>query len=443
MGNKGFKLSNLRWWILGMDALLLALNYGDRAALGIGAPHIIKEFGFSNTVWGIIIGAFSFGYAPFCFVGGWTSDKFGPRKIMALAAFWWSLFTALTAVGVGFISFLILRILFGFGEGPQGSVTAKTMGNWFPQREMGAAMGISQASTPLGGAICTPIVAWMIAASGSWRLPFIILGAIGIVCAIGWYIVVRDKPEQHPWITAKELAYLNGGDFGKRPEFAADGTVPPVSKYLKQPLVWSTAFAFFGYAWVLFTFLSWFPIYLVQARHLDIKSLAISASIPWITGTIGMAIGGVITDWIGRKTGNPAKARKWFMVICLIGVGITFAPSAMVQSVTGAVTLMAISVFLLYLTGAQYFSIIADLVPSSRIGGVAGFVHFIANTAGIVAPIITGALVTSTGQWGWGFGIGAIVIAIGALGMAFFGKIDKMEDVPDQVQGSKSHHSFH
>ncbi|GMA60726.1 hypothetical protein [Alicyclobacillus fastidiosus] len=174
---------------------------------------------------------------------------------------------------------------------------------------------------------------------------------------------------------------------------------------------------------MLFTFLNWFPDYLVQARHINIKNLAISGGIPWVAGAIGIIIGGLLTDWLGRKTGKTTVVRKWVVVISLLGAGAAFVPSALASSLISAVTLMAVSVFLLYLTGAQYFAIIAEVVPSSRVGGVMGFVHFIANLAGILAPSITGALVGMTHTWSIGFAIGAVMAGIGALGLAVFGKV--------------------
>ncbi len=96
---------------------------------------------------------------------------------MGLAIAWWSLFTIATAAGVSFLSFMIIRFLFGFGEGPQGSVTAKTMANWFPQRELGGALGVAGAATALGGAIGTPFVVWLIAAS-AWIHRRSIRGAV-------------------------------------------------------------------------------------------------------------------------------------------------------------------------------------------------------------------------------------------------------------------------
>jgi ACS family hexuronate transporter-like MFS transporter len=422
-----FRVAHLRWIVLGADALLLALNYGDRAALSVGAPYILNEFHFNDATWGLILSAFFVGYAPFCFVGGWSSDRFGPRKIMGTAVIWWSAFTALTVIGFNVVSFALLRILFGIGEGPQATVTAKLVGNWFPQRETGVALGIANGATPLGGAIATPLVIAMILGSGgNWRLPFIVLGIIGALFALGWFTIVRDTPESHPWMTVSELAALNSGRLPRKPEMVVDDTAPPVGFYLRRPIVWTTAFAFFGYAWVLYVFLSWFPLYLVQAHHIQIKSLAISATIPWIAGAFGFVSGGYLSDAIARRTGNAAQARKWTMVACLIAVGLAFAPSAFVQSVGAAVTLMSVCVFLLYLTGAQYFAILADTVPASRLGGVGGFVHFIANCAGILAPAITGSLVSATHSWVSGFVVGGGIVILGAIGVALFGRLDNL-----------------
>jgi ACS family hexuronate transporter-like MFS transporter len=156
-----------RWAVLGIDFLVLGLNYADRAAISVAAPFMIKEFGFSNAVFGLILSAFFWGYAPFNFIGGYTSDKFGPRWVMGIAVAWWSAFTAITAFGFSFLSFWIIRFLFGFGEGPQAVVTAKTMSNWFPQREFGRSLGIANSATPLGGAVAAPIVTGILATTNN------------------------------------------------------------------------------------------------------------------------------------------------------------------------------------------------------------------------------------------------------------------------------------
>jgi MFS transporter, ACS family, hexuronate transporter len=417
----GRRVPRYRWAVLTMDFLVLGLNYADRAAIGVAAPVIMAEYGFSKSTWGWISAIFFVGYAPFCFVGGYTSDRWGPRKVMGVAAVWWSLFTALTAAGFSFVSFMIIRFLFGFGEGPQASVTAKTMSNWFPQRRLGTALGLSQASTPLGGAVGTPVVvALMQAFHGNWRAPFIILGVIGALFAAGWWAVVRDRPSQCRWVSPAEIAEV-AADSGNAPavpgrEGAAADDGSGLATYLRHPLVITTALAYFGYAWVLYAFLNWFPDFLVKAHGLDLHKLAFTGAIPWLCGFVGLALGGVFTDALGRRVGL-FRARKWTVVAGLLVVAVAFAPIGVVRSTFSAVTLMAVVVFVLYVVGAQFFAVIGPVIPRPRFGAVAGFVSFVANIAGILSPVVIGYM-----SWGLAFAVSAVVAALPALALATFGR---------------------
>jgi ACS family hexuronate transporter-like MFS transporter len=405
---------------------VLVLNYADRAALGVAGPRIIDDLGLTKSEFGLLSSIFFVGYAPFCFIGGWLSDRYGPRSIMGIAVGWWSIFTALTAAGAGFMSMLLLRFLFGFGEGPQGAVSTKTMRNWFPQREMGTAMGLTQGATPLGGVIGTPLVAGIIAVTGSWRVPFIILGILGVLCAIGWFAVVRDRPDLHTWAAQRDIDEQRE----QIAPLAATGTneghgsepARPLREYLTTPLVLATAVAFFGYAWVLYTFLTWFPIYLVEQQGVDIKGLGFAGAVPWVFGVAGLIVGGVVTDRLGVRTGRPARARRLVIVGGLLVTAVLFSAISLVNTAGAAVALMAAVVFMLYITGAQYFAIIADVVPSQRLGGVMGFVHAIANLAGILAPAVVGFMVNDTGSWAATFVVSGAICVVGALTMAIFGR---------------------
>ncbi|MDR5756320.1 hypothetical protein QCE88_05040 [Caballeronia sp. LZ035] len=53
----------------------------------------------------------------FCFIGGWSADRYGPRLALTMSMLW-SLFCGLTAATVGLASLLAVRIAFGMGEGP-------------------------------------------------------------------------------------------------------------------------------------------------------------------------------------------------------------------------------------------------------------------------------------------------------------------------------------
>lgn len=414
----------VRWWILGITSLVLVLNYADRAAFGVAGSEIIKEFGLTKTEFGFISSVFFFGYAPFCFIGGWLADKYGPRTVMGGAVAWWSIFTALTAAGTGYVSFCIIRFLFGFGEGPQGSVTIKTMRNWFPQRQMGTAVGLSQGCTPLGGVIGTPLVGWLLATSGDWRVPFLVLGVLGVLMAIGWWVIVRDMPSVHPWASQAEADELQAENAAADAKIGLiEEAVEPLGTYLRKPLVLATAVAFFGYAWVLYTFLSWFPVYLVEARGVQLKDVAWIGAVPWVLGVIGYMLGGILTDRIALRTGNPAGARKAMIIVGLSGTAVLIGSISLVTSLTPAVALMSAVVFLLYLTGSQYFLLISDTMPKQRLGGIVGFVHTIANTSGIFAPLLVGIIVDQTKSWSLTFGISAAICIVGVLALVIFGRL--------------------
>ena len=184
----------------------------------------------------------------------------------------------------------------------------------------------------------------------------------------------------------------------------------------------ATAAAFFGYAWVLYTFLTWFPVYLSEEQGVNIGELAVAATVPWLLGIAGFVVGGIVTDRVAIRTGHPARARKMMIVIGLLVTAVMFSAIGAVNSAGAAVALMSAVVFVLYLTGAQYFAIIADVVPGARVGSVMGFVHAIANVAGILAPAIVGYIVEDTGSWAATFGLSGAVCVAGALIMAVYGR---------------------
>ncbi|CAH5422280.1 Hexuronate transporter [Klebsiella pneumoniae] len=196
-------------------------------------------------------------------------------------------------------------------------------------------------------------------------------------------------------------------------------TAHSLGYYLKQPIILVTAFAFFCYNYILFFFLSWFPSYLVQQHHLDIKQMSLTTMIPWIVGFVGLALGGYISDKIFKLTGRLLLSRKIVLVVCLLMAAICVGLAGTVSSVVPAVLLMSVSIFFLYVTGAIYWAIIQDVVHKSRVGGASGFIHLIGSVSGIVGPIVTGYIVQSTGKFDSAFVLAGTIAALGALLVLF------------------------
>ena len=87
------------------------------------------------------------------------------------------------------------------------------------------------------------------------------------------------------------------------------------------------------------------------------------------------------------------------LVTCLFLSAVCIGFAGLVSTTVSAVTLVALSVFFLYLTGAIYWAIVNDVVDPDNVGSVGGFMHFLANTAGIIGPTLTGYIVDTSGTY--------------------------------------------
>ncbi|AIY42745.1 Hexuronate transporter [Collimonas arenae] len=405
-----------RWFIVFMLFLACIISYLDRVALSVAAPLIAKEFNLDPAHLGIVFSAFFVGYALFCFVGGYAADRFGARRVLIAAISVWSIFCCLTAVASGLLSLLVIRVIFGAGEGPLATCTNKIISRWFDRKEQTTAVGFANSGLQLGAALAGPVIGLM-AVRWGWRIPFVVIGAVGLLWALMWTIFSSDQPEGNRWIRGAGKLPASEKSPGDATEALPNR---PLMAYLKSPTILATSLAGFGYAYILYFFLSWFPSYLMMERHLSLSSMSIANMIPWGLGFIGIASGGFISDLIFRWTGNALRARKIVIVGGLLVAAACVALAGVADSVGAAVALMAVTVFFMNLTLSGYWAIILDTVEPGRMGGVGGFVHFLANTAGILAPILTGFLVQWTKVFTSAFILSGGIALAGALAVAFF-----------------------
>jgi ACS family hexuronate transporter-like MFS transporter len=418
------------------------LNYLDRAALSVMAPLIKGDLHIDDAQMGILFSAFFIGYCLFCFIGGWSADRFGPRKVFGLAAAFWSVFCGATALVTGFGHLLVVRVMFGIGEGPMGTTTNKSISNWFPRKEVGRAVGFTNAGQPLGAAIAAPIVG-LVGLHFGWRIAFVVIAALGFVWLAAWMILFRDKPEQHPRVSEAERTLI-----------ASDRPATPVTSGMKEKDVhtlWYYVFskpvlgvatAFFCFNYIQYFFLSWLPSYLTDFQHLDIRSMSIIGILPWLGATAGFIGGGIVADMLYRRTGNFLFSRKAVIFTGLIIAAGCVLMTAYTRNTAGAVALITVASIFAYMTPQACWSLLQDIVPAHRIGTAGGFVHLLANLAGILSPSITGFLIQYGGGYQSAFILSSGLAIVGVVAMAIlvrqnkvnelFGKKSPSEDVITQ-----------
>jgi len=396
-----------------------AINYIDRANLGVAAPYIAKDLNLSPEATGALLGAFFWTYAAFQLPSGWFIDKVGARLAYLVAVVWWSVFTATTAFARSFGALFGMRLLLGVGEAPAYPSNAKIVSEWFPRRERAFATSIFDSGNRVGTALSLPIVSAIIGHFG-WRMSFIITGALGFVWAAFWLWIYKP-PAQHPWVSKEERDYIE-----------SDQTPPPSNPAAQQVrwrdlfryrTIWGMMLGFFCLNFVIYFFSTWFPTYLVQARGFDLKKMGLVGMIPALVAVFGGYLGGYVSDRLVRSGMRLTLARK----IPLVGgmfMSSSIGLSVLVESTTAAIALMSLSYASLAFAAASIWSLPADVAPTrNHVGSIGGIQNFASNLAGVCITTFVGVMLAKTG--------GFVVPLVVAGGFSLLGAFSYLVIVPE------------
>jgi ACS family D-galactonate transporter-like MFS transporter len=383
------------------------IAYIDRVNISVAAPALRRELGLTPTELGFIFAAFAYPYAAMQILGGWASDRFGPRRVLASLSLLWAIATILTGVSWSVASLVLFRVLVGVGEGGAFPAATRAFSGWLPVRERGFAQGITHSFARLGGAVTPPLVL-AIAARYGWRLSFVILGAASLVWTAVWLATYTDSPERHPWISSAELAEIRAGSE------SAHATRGPTPWPHIIRRMWLVTLVDFCYGWSLWVFLTWLPSYLSDARGFTPDRIALMTTLPLLCGVVGDTLGGVISDAIFRRTGRLRLARCTLLVVGLGGALAFLVPAILTGSALAAVYLLAAAFFFLELTNAVLWTLPIDI--AGRYAGTAGGIM---NTgfgvAGMISPVVFGVLIQRTGHYEAPLFISAGLLLVGAL----------------------------
>jgi sugar phosphate permease len=409
-----------RWFILGLISLMYLITYLDRVNISTAAPVISQEFGFDKITMGIIFSAFVWAYAMFQVPGGWLSDRFGARPVLATIVAYWSVMTAATALATGALSFVFIRFLFGAGEAGAFPGATRAMQVWYPRRERGFVQGLTHSASRLGAAIAPPIVVLIMSTLG-WRSVFYICGAVGFLWSVLWYLSYRNLPEEHGMVNRAELEHIRGfGETGEINQAAVEreGANVPWGTLLRSPNMWAIMCAYFTYVYSLYIFLTWLPSYLVEYRHFTLLKVGFLASLPLFAMVIGDTVGGVATDWLLKKTRNAKLARRSVAIVGLLGCAVFIVPAALTEDAYTAVYCLTGAGFFLECTIGPAWSVPMDC-GGKYSGTVSGMMNMAGNIGGALSPLVFGAFF-QYGNWQAPFVLAAALLVAGAAVWAFW-----------------------
>jgi sugar phosphate permease len=408
-----------RWYVLLLISVMYLITYLDRVNISTAAPEISKEFGFDKITMGFIFSAFVWAYAMFQVPGGWLSDRFGARGVLAGVVTYWSIMTAATASAFSATSFIAVRFLFGVGEAGAFPGATRAMQLWYPQSERGLVQGVTHSASRFGAAIA-PMIVVQIMSNFGWRPVFYVCGAVGLIWSLWWVLTYRNLPEDHGLVDRAELETIRG--------LGANGVInpPPVQKQtnvpwmtlISSPNMWAIMCAYFTYVYCLWIFLSWLPSYLIEARHFTLLKVGVFASLPLFAGVIGDTVGGVATDWLLKRTGSPRIARRTVAIVGLLGCAVCIVPAALTEDAYVAVYGLTASMFFLEFTIGPSWAVPMD-TGGKYSGTVSGMMNMAGNIGGALSPIVFGYLANG-GNWQAPFIVAACLLVAGSAVWAFW-----------------------
>ncbi|MBX6764712.1 MAG: MFS transporter [Rubrobacteraceae bacterium] len=415
--------SNYRWTIVILVVLLVVINYVDRSAISYAIGPISKDFGINEAQWGIISGAFSIGYLVIAFFSGPLVDHFGPKRVLGAAIVLWSVVSGLTVVAGAFAALFVVRVLLGVGEGPGFPAATRAASRWLPQKERGRALslivgvGVS-GSLLIGGPIVTQLIAHL-----GWKGMFVTLAAAGIVWVVLWLVAFKDSPNDHPRVNEAERSYIAAGQTEEERTVRKEHIEP--GKIFSNLNLWAVAFGYFAWGYMFWGFLYWLPGYLGKVYKLDITSVGLFSVLPWAAGVIGTLLGGFIMDAVYARTSRK-RPRYVIMGIALLLAGGSMIPIFAAPSLTTSLLFISLGIGFGFITGGFWWVASIDAAPDQP-GFAAGFADASFALSGLVAPVVMGFIVQSTGSFNSGFVVMAVLAVLGAAALMLLSKESQLQ----------------
>jgi MFS family permease len=385
------------------------INYLDRSTLSIANHSIREDMNLSATQMGALLSAFSIPYAFAQLPMGVMLDKFGARVMLGFGMMLWSVAQVAGGLVNSLNQFYLARVVLGVGEAPQFPAAAKVFSDWWAVHERGKPTGIAVASTTIAPALAPPLLTGLMLAFG-WRGMFIIMGVLGILAAIAWYVAYRDRRDTV--LTQEELDYLEGEGVKSDDR---NMTGAEWRGLFKERTTWGLIFGFMGVIYMVWLYLTWLPSYLSDERGLTLAKVGWVAAIPYIFGTFGQLFSGVIADKLLAMGQTPINSRKWPICIGLVGAAAFTIPAAYTPSLVLAMTYISVAMFFINLSSGGSWALVSVAAPRRLVASLGSLQNFGGYLGGSVAPVLTGVIVDRTGSFVNALLVAAAVAVVGAL----------------------------
>ena len=400
--------TRVRYLIIAILFAVSCFSFGDRVALSLAGAAMGKAINLTPVRMGYLFSAFSWAYVVGQLPSGGLLDRFGSRRVYGIGIILWSICAFLTGfagyltAGPAFTVIFILRLFSGLAQAPVFPGNGRIVASWFPTTERGRASAIFNSSQYFALLIFAPIFGWIIQGYG-WKSCFWFMGVLGFALALVWFTNIYSVTE-HPRISNAEIATIERGgglvntDHGKTSNSGMNTlTWATVKMLLSHRMLVGVYIGQYCITTLTWFFLTWFPVYLSQERHMSILKVGFAAAVPGLCGGFGGILGGVLSDRLLHRGHSLSFARK-APIMAGMALSMTMIACNYAQAQSIMLLFMSVSLFGKGL-GALGWTVISDTSPKGMVGMNGALFNFIGNVAGITTPIIIGYLVQKTGSF--------------------------------------------
>jgi MFS family permease len=390
--------------VLALLCVMYFITYVDRVNISTAASAIQDELGLNKTEFGLAFSVFGYPYLAFQIAGGWLGDRFGARRVLVWSGLIWGAATIATGFATGLVTLIIARVLLGFGEGATFPTATRAMQHWTSSRQRGFAQGLTHAFARLGNTVTPGLIAVLIAVV-AWRGSLVVLGLVSLVWVAVWGWYFRNNPSDHPKITTAELQAL--------PVRALDATRPSVPWIPLLRRMWPVTLTYFCYGWALWLYLTWIPQFFQNSYNLNLNKSVFFITVVYGAGAVGDTIGGLLSDFLLRRTGNVRLARLGVTIMGFLGACASLMPMLFSHDLMLVTLCLSGGFFFAELTIGPMWSVPMDIAPKYS-GTAAGLMNSGSALAIITSPVINGYIIDVTGNYYLPFLMLLVVLLLGA-----------------------------
>ncbi len=390
--------TNFRWVIVCLLFIITGVNYLDRTSIAYAIGDIATEFGFNNEQIGFILGAFGAGYVVTTFLGGIAADKLGAKRVLTLSILLWGATSLITSMANGFFIVFITRVLLGLAEGPGFPVMTRGISDWLPDKERNRALSYALVAVPVSLAIGGPISSLLVTHL-TWRGAYVALAVLAIIWIPLWLHWFQNSPANSRHVNEQEINYIESHS---TIESKLKSEQSPWKVILLNKTLLVNNWAFFVFGYYLFFFMTWLPTYLKNVYKLDLTQIGLYSIAPWLAGALMMWGMGQVMDSIFKQTHSLRLSRSVLIFITQLLSACCIIPVIMFHNIYVALGFITLAVGIILSANASYFAVVID-IAKERSGTALGFMDAIFAISGIIAPSLTGIVLTMTGKYEAGF----------------------------------------